>query len=767
MIRKNNESVYEVLVWDETDSSYSIHQVAKPEIIHTLDMGIKNIIFDLNSINRLLKYLEDDLQIKIENILYENNSHAANSLAQIGQMHVREAAIELSTQLPSYIAKYRLVSAECLEHLYETLHKRFVSDLDTLNRRIEFVFCQDDEFPTHEQDINKVYLEKVSKDKLEITFKAGFYCPAQRRFISDKTFRTSEIFFTSGSTTFDEDLETRILKSIDYFTFNQPETTLIAKCTNEFNQSQQDAALSKILTYLGTNEDESLARLTLLLPQMQKNRCGTKTFLDDYSKMIHDLVDSFEKIFNVLIMIKSQLWKALVERFDLVPNEHLANTLRGEILDKISAHTRIGQMLTCFDGGLRFKNMRSIQDALNDLDDSFENRGDLKGKHACASLLRHFVVTLVEKFMDTLMRQRERLVETFNTLEPMLDELFSSFHVLENRARFEPSLGKRLGQITSNKNDLKTFTEVYMSTLSNDVLSWPDDAVSVTNKSILRQYVEYLTSSSRHFVLVDYQTRLNNLRKLIENFTDPYDIDVSDNHTDDRLTISARVKSSLLSHLLAKTRSSSRRSLQPGDELRIINSGRVYLDTDLNDGSVFAGVNLVLVGVSFVLAPSKTDFQVDTSGLNAAPAAITQQATSGKHGKKEEMNGTSGEDGVDGLPGGHAGNVYVFATELPDQSLVRVTACGANGSDGQVGGNGGNGFDGVDGRSAKKQDCKDAMLHGVIGDYTASWKRNYFSGVSWKLGTLGQDGGFSSIHFILFFVQFSTYELVICLFKLH
>lgn len=723
---------------------------------------MKRIILDSNLINRLLKYLEDDLKINIGDIMYENASHEANSFGQLGNLQVREAAIELSTRLPTYIAQYRLVSAECLEHLYETLHSRFVHDLDTLNRRIEFEFCEEtNEMPTYEQNTNKVFLKKLAKQGLEMTFEAGFYCPAEKRFISEKTFKTSKIFFTSGSTTFDEDLESEILNSIGYYDLNKPEKTLISTCTDEFKREKsKERAISNILTTLikeprDENDHDSLARLSRLLPHMQTNRCGTSALLNDYLKMIYELVDSFKEIFAVLMMIKRELWQALVERFDLVPNERLASTLRSEILDKLSAHTRITQILTCFDG-LKFEQKsHEIQQTLNKLDDSFENRGDLKGKHACASLLRHFVITLVEKFMDTLVRQRERLVETFNTLEPMLDELFSSFYVLQNRSQFESSLEQRLMQIKSNKNDLATFSKVYMGTLDDILRSWREQALSATRKSILSQYFEYLTSSSRHFVLVDYQNRLNNLRKLLENFTDPYDIDVSENHTDDRLTVNARVKSSILSHLLTKIRSNSRRGLQSGDELRIINSGRVYLDADLNDFNVFAGVNVVLVGVSFVLAPGKADFQVDTSGLNADPAGISQQASGGKDGKDKSPDGTSGEDGVDGLPGGHAGNVFVFAAELPDPNSVRVSVRGGDGSAGQIGGNGGNGYDGVGGKSAEKKDCKEAFWHDVIGDYIAGLKVNYFSGVSWKLGTPGEDGGIS-----FYFKPFSFFTII-------
>lgn len=751
-----------MLIWDENDSSYLSYQVTNQEINDILDGGIRRIILDSNSINRLLKYLEDDLKINIGDIMYENASHEANSLGQLGNLQVREAAIELSTRLPTYIAQYRLVSAECLEHLYETLHSRFVHDLDTLNRRIEFEFCEEtNELPTYEQNTIKVFLKKLAKDGLETTFEAGFYCPAEKRFMSGKTFKTSKIFFTSGSTTFDEDLETEILNSIGYYDLNKPEKTLISTCTDEFKREQpKERALSNILTALikeprDENNHDLLARLSLLLPHMQTNRCGTSALLNDYLKMIFDLVDSFKEIFAVLMMIKRELWHALVERFDLVPNEHLASTLRSEILDKLSAHTRITQILTCFDG-LKFeKKSHEIQQTLNKLDDSFENRGDLKGKHACASLLRHFVITLVEKFMDTLVRQRERLVETFNTLEPMLDELFSSFFVLENRSQFESSLEQRLMQIKSNKNDLTTFFKVYMGTLDDILRSWPEQALTATKKSILSQYFEYLTSSSRHFVLVDYQNRLNNLRKLLENFTDPYDIDVSENHTDDRITVNARVKSSILSHLLTKIRSSSRRGLQSGDELRIINSGRVYLDIDLNDFNMLAGVNVVLVGVSFVLAPGKADFQVDTSGLNADPAGISQQASSGKDGKEESPDGTSGEDGVDGLPGGHAGNVFIFAAELPDPNSVQVSTRGGDGSAGQIGGNGGNGYDGADGKSATKKDCKEAFWHDVIGDYVTGWKVNYFSGVSWKLGSPAKDGGIS-----FYFKPFSFFTII-------
>lgn len=61
----------------------------------------------------------------------------------------------------------------------------------------------------------------------------------------------------------------------------------------------------------------------------------------------------------------------------------------------------------------------------------------------------------------------------------------------------------------------------------------------------------------------------------------------------------------------------------------MINSNRLYIDDDLDD-SIFSGVNIVLVGLSFQLAPGKDDFNVDTSGLNALPAAMSDCAAHGK-----------------------------------------------------------------------------------------------------------------------------------------
>lgn len=690
----------------------------------------------------LLRHLEVDLSINIEEMMYQNKTHVANSIGQLGRIHVRDASIMLSTHLPSYIAKYRVVAAESLEHLYETLHNRFVNDLDSLNRRVEFIFCN--ELPTkrggYEKEINKIYLKKLDRDKLETTFEVGFYCQSQECFISNKTFRSSEIFFTSGVATFDEDLETSILKAINYYDYNKPQETLISRCSRIFKSLPKDNMLTSILTNLREKDDNLLTRLGILLPHMQQNQCGTGSMLNEYHSMIQGLVDSFEKIFNVLIMIKHELWQALVDRFDLVPTEQLANTLRYEILDKLSANTQIGQILTCFDG-LKYENQSNVQQALNDLDDSFENHGDLKGKHACVCLIRHFVIELVGKFMDTLLRQREKLAEAFNQLEPMLNDIFSSYYLLENRDRFSPGIESRLTQIKSNKNDVKTFADVYIGTIG-DIIFWSDqDAVNAQDESVLSQIVEYLKKSSRYFPLIDYQNRLNNLRKLLENYTDPYEIDVSDDQGDDRMTVNAHVKSSILSHLLASIRSSMRRELQPGDELRVINSGRVYLDMDLNE-PMFSGVNIVLVGVSFQLVSDiKDTFCVDTNGLNAPPPGTSEQATSGKNGNKSEKDGLCGEDGVDGLPGGHAGNVFIFASELPEPREMQVSACGGNGSDGQIGGNGGDGYDGVGGKSGTKEECKEAFRYSLIGDYTASWKFNYFSGVSWKIGTPGEDGG--------------------------
>lgn len=116
---------------------------------------------------------------------------------------------------------------------------------------------------------------------------------------------------------------------------------------------------------------------------------------------------------------------------------------------------------------------------------------------------------------------------------------------------------------------------------------------------------------------------------------------------------------------------------------------------------IIIGVNVTLVGPSFELAgPEVTRFTLETDGLNAQKHE-KRQAKSGENGVTDEdgcgTNGEKGSDGLNGLPGGHAGNIFIFADVLPDNDKIYLSARGGNGSNGQIGGNGGRGGIGANG----------------------------------------------------------------------
>jgi len=81
--------------------------------------------------------------------------------------------------------------------------------------------------------------------------------------------------------------------------------SLVNKCIQIFKTGHnQGEILVRIASILNLTKLEALSDM---LPEMEKNKCGTKVFFIEYYSMIENLVKSFEKVNFVLTEIKNEL----------------------------------------------------------------------------------------------------------------------------------------------------------------------------------------------------------------------------------------------------------------------------------------------------------------------------------------------------------------------------------------------------------------------------------------------------------------------------
>lgn len=257
--------------------------------------------------------------------------------------------------------------------------------------------------------------------------------------------------------------------------------------------------------------------------------------------------------------------------------------------------------------------------------------------------------------------------------------------MISNRHSLQNQFLDKLRLIKTDDSNHFNLTKIYRDCL--DLISknyqLPDQ------KAKLESLIETLNTCG-HLEQLRLIYRLNNLKLQIENFLSPFAIIIDDI----KATISVYVKAAKLSDLIFNIKlnlSNKSQSLVAGDQIRIFNSDKVYVDIDLDDES-YSGVNISFIGFDFLLAPEKTRFSIKTDGLKGKTHS-NPQAAKGDDAKSLSINaekcgidGKPGQDGLNGLPGSHAGNIFIYANNLPYPSQVFFSASGGDGSDGQIGG---------------------------------------------------------------------------------
>lgn len=734
------ENNFKVMLKNSHTNEYSNFQVLNENMCKLLSKyqnNLNEVNFDEITIAELLKSFENDLKLNFDALIVQHEDQASSFILKIGENILKSSAVWLCRRLPKYISNYRQSTTVLFERFYEILHESFIKDLEVLDAKFEFIFCS--ELP-HDLDASQnrqIYVKLLEQQDLVSNFEVAFYSTKEKRLINGKKFTSNTIFGLSGVINFEEKTENEIICSIEYYNYNEPLESFILKCDKLIcdYKNRGVECINSIIRILNNDEIKPLVDFT---NDMLNDKCGTKRYFEEYYTMIESLIKSFSKVFGVLKAIKQDLWQTLTNRFEMVPDSMLAETLKTEILDKISAETDINEILSCFDNELKFQNEDRIQTTLNDLKDSFENRNDLKGKYACCSLIKQFIINLVEKYIESLLRYREKLNESMNLIEKILSEVLSSYYLVSSRSVYKKQIEEQFNKFSSDGTSHQESAKAYSETL-NLISNWPKQIVNLAQRKNLEDFIAQSTNSIVNLKLLKFENRIKNMRKLLDNFINAHDIDIDEDQTEDRIVVTAKVKSSVLSDIIRDIYRCMPRKFQPGDELRIISSDKVYIDQDL-DEKIFSGVNIVLIGLEFDLAPGQISFTIKTNGIDAIEH-YDKKAINGQNGLRSGLDGCDGEDGLNGLPGGHSGNIYIFASKVPDPSLITLTACGGKGSDAQLGGDGGNGADGVDGKSRTKTECKRILYYSVIDDFTTSWKVNYFSGVSWALGSPGQEGG--------------------------
>lgn len=692
----------------------------------------------------------------------EDENAMANSLIKI-------AALKIVREFPGYIAYYRTTFTENFDKFYHCLHTLSLINLKFLNMKCEFYVCEEfpnNIFPEDRRIFLKVIQGASAGEPSSFRYAAAFYSDRKKSIITSEDFSETRIGKTLGTVKLEEKLEKEILDLVGYHqhndymvgyqsnTFSKTCQVLIQENSQEVEACQAlllEVERSLDLFVDATERDSHAAAIKYLfaqLPYLRKraNYCGNKIYFNQYFLQCKSLIESFAELVNILPALKEVLWDALVKHYDALPSDDLAKCLKEELLDNIDANLEMNEIL----GALNFKSLealRPLMKKLHALQSEFEKRGDMGGKYACAAFLREYVIDIISKYLDSLFTFREEAVVAFNGAEETIYEVLSDYRLLDGdnkglQAKFREVL-ELIGKEILDPPKLLLY-EKYLNYYRKVLFIVREQQLTFAQRDALRRLTYTFENYQKHTHTFHISTRMINLKKILSNFNAPHDINIEYKRSEGgtRVSVVAKVKSTTLKKLMTHIESELRHypnhpQLKPGDELQIITMDKVFLDCNLE--TRYSGVNVILTGPSFVLPPNLRDFIINTDGHHAQSRG--GQARNGVDGGQNfdgsGQNGGDGQHGLAGLPGGHAGNIYVVANDFPENAVL--SAAGGNGGNGQEGGHGGRGGDGRSGKSGDKTQAKRNMRK-VIGDYTTG-VIDYFSGVSWDIGTPGMEGG--------------------------
>ncbi|CAF1395866.1 unnamed protein product, partial [Didymodactylos carnosus] len=393
------------------------------------------------------------------------------------------------------------------------------------------------------------------------------------------------------------------------------------------------------------------------------------------------MLNRFAKVENALLDFSQLFQKYLSKKYDHLSEEEVFSSngkIKKEIFDSLKHSKNFDDIR---------KLIKTFNDSgLNDLVEKcepFVEDGDKKASTEISDCLRECIIDTTENYTTSLLTFRHQALNAFDHFEKNLHDLLSTYGVIQNR-----NLTYFMEQRLNKPNNLPDNTN---NNYCNDYLDFYRNFVNDLDGEFKERasVIKKILNENNHTLKPYFKQKINNIRNLLTSYVHWYKLESF--RKDEYDIFQIKTTSAILSRILDVIKSKYSDCFCPNNEIRIINSNKLYIDSDLSS-SKYLGVNIVLVSPYQELVQNKTKLEIITNGKDAKDIWSNNPAKNGI-GTDQNRKGNKGEDECDGKPRKSAGHVYIVANELPKIDALRGGAWSYRnhriGTDGQPGGWGG------------------------------------------------------------------------------
>ncbi|CAF1411613.1 unnamed protein product [Adineta steineri] len=531
---------------------------------------------------------------------------------------------------------------------------------------------------------------------------------------------------------FEKELHQFLLNSIRESIKNENTNNQLASQAISYLNSQNNNYDKKISMYKNIMEvfnnsipSEVIESVKL---QLENTNHSHSVYLQTKINDLTAMLNRFSKVEKLLPKFSKLFRKCLNDKYDHLSEQEVFST-NGKIEKDIFDYLKHNKNYDDIKNLVKNFNNTELSDIVRQCE-IFVEDNDEKATTEISQCLRQCIIDTVENYTTSLLTYRHEALIAFNHFEKNLHDLLSSYEIIRNK-NLRDSLKQILGKFNELPNDANNdyynrSLEVYRNFVNTINLNGEFKECASVIKEILKE--------NNHTLKPYFKEKINNIKNLLNSYINWYQIKTLQQN--ECMIYEIETTSAIVSEVLNCLKKPPYLDcFRPNNEIRIINSNKLYIDTDLSSPE-YSGVNIALVSLYQELVNEKKKFLINTNGEDAKDIWNNNPAQNGI-GTDQNRNGNRGEDGSDGKSGKSAGHVYIVANELPK---IDVSACGGKGGRGQNGGNGAPGADGQDGKDADKEAVEniakeDQRLYSEWGT------RNRRIGTDSEPGSSGGDAG--------------------------
>ncbi|CAM4953543.1 unnamed protein product [Rotaria socialis] len=471
-----------------------------------------------------------------------------------------------------------------------------------------------------------------------------------------------------------------------------------------------------LLEFLASDNSTILSEaISSLKAQLEDTSHSHFVYLDRKIVDLTNLLSRFANVEECLPKFSELFRQSLHDRYDHL-SEQEAFSVDGEINKEIFDRLKPTKNFDDIEQILKIFKNKNLFDIVTKCK-RFLEYNDEKGSAEISECLRQCIIDTVEDYVSNLLAFRHRASVGFNHFEISFYQMLSSCEAIKNEKlrSWLKQILIRLNDSNDNYYDYLSIYKTMINYLDREGYEWA---------RLLKDILE----EKNHTLKPLFKEKINNLKKLLNGYINWCQIETYKQCEYGIFQI--KTNSGVLSQILNVIKEQHPDCFCPNNEIRIINTDKLYIDVDLSSRD-YSGVNIVLISPSQELIENKGKLNIITDGEDAKNIWINHPAKNA-HGTNPSGHGNKGEDGFDGKSGKSAGHVYVVANQLPP---IEVSACGGKGEQGQDGGNGARGLDGKDGKDADKEALR-KELSGEWAFLGGAWSYRYR-----RIGTDGTPGG--------------------------